>query len=194
MVFGLLRDKLIREFPTAKLTMVDGCNRWKIECVDRHGSRQSHISIVNYKDSKENPSQTAIAQSFSSLTSDNLVIFRALFNSVHCSAMQDWSFNSYHALMELQKKNGLIVGSNYYQNIHGPRMFLKYIAEVQRIATRQIIQQYRFFSVMADGSTDRSIAEQESVYIRLVIEGEPVNLFVGLQELESGDSSGSFVL
>ena len=73
---------------------------------------------------------------------------------------------------------------------HRAKMFLKYIAEVQRDATRQLIQQCRFFSVMADGSTDRSIAEQESIYIRLVIEGEPINLFVGLQELASGDSSG----
>ena len=38
---------------------------------------------------------------------------------------------------------------------------------------------------MADGSTDRSIAEQEAVYVRLVVDGTPVNKFVGLQELEA---------
>ena len=40
---------------------------------------------------------------------------------------------------------------------------------------------------MADGSTDRSIAEQESVYIRYVVNGEAVNRFIALQEVETAN-------
>ena len=43
---------------------------------------------------------------------------------------------------------------------------------------------------MADGSTDRSVAEQESVYIRFVCNGEPTNRFISLVELTSGTAGG----
>ena len=43
---------------------------------------------------------------------------------------------------------------------------------------------------MADGSTDRSIADQEAVYVRYIKDGRPVNRFIGLQELESSDEEG----
>ena len=45
-----LRDKLIREFPDDNLRMVDGCSRYNIESVDRHGNRKSHIILgTNHK-------------------------------------------------------------------------------------------------------------------------------------------------
>ena len=53
-----------------------------------------------------------------------------------------------------------------YQNRQGAFAFIKSIAEVQRQDTMRSLKEARFFSIMADGSTDRSIAEQESVYVR----------------------------
>ena len=50
------------------------------------------------------------------------------------------------------------------------------------------LTQCRFFSLRADGSTDRSIAEQEAVYVRYVVNGEPVNKFIGLEEVEQSTS------
>ena len=43
---------------------------------------------------------------------------------------------------------------------------------------------------MADGSTDRSVAEQESVFIRYVSGGVAVNRFIALVEVENGTASG----
>ena len=43
---------------------------------------------------------------------------------------------------------------------------------------------------MSDGSTDKSILEQEAVYIRCVIDGVAVNKFLGLQELDTANAAG----
>ena len=62
----------------------------------------------------------------------------------------------------------MLIGDNY-QNSAGVTNFINSIAEVQRRETRRSLQQARFFSIRADGSTDRSIAEQEAVYVRYVV-------------------------
>ena len=43
---------------------------------------------------------------------------------------------------------------------------------------------------MADGSTDRSVAEQESVFVRYVVGGEPVSKFIALQEVKDVRAAG----
>ena len=97
---------------------------------------------------------------------------------------------TFTTLIELQSKNGLHVGENSYAegNINSPKMFLKSIAEVQRIETKKNLQQTRFFSIMADGSMDLSTLEQEALYLRFVMKGVIVNKFIGLHELQSADA------
>ena len=112
-----------------------------------------------------------------------------LFNTAHSVAMHNWSLNDFKRLCELQAKNGVPIGENY-QNSLGASKFIQSIAEVQRQDTIRCLMQSRFFSIRADGSTDRSIAEQEAVYVRYVVNGVPINKFVGLQEVEHANASG----
>ncbi|CAL4059898.1 unnamed protein product, partial [Meganyctiphanes norvegica] len=92
-------------------------------------------------------------------------------------------------LCQLQAKNGVNIGNNY-QNTHGVQTFIESIAHIQRSDTAMGLQQSRFFSLAADGSTDHGVAEQESVYVRYLVAGEPVNKFLGLQEVEHSTSDG----
>ena len=43
---------------------------------------------------------------------------------------------------------------------------------------------------MADSSTDTSIKDLESVYVRLIEEGKPVNTFISVSELITATSDG----
>ena len=88
-----------------------------------------------------------------------------LFNTAHSVAMHNWSLKDFKPLCELQIKNGMLMGDNY-QNHAGVTNFINSIAEVQRQDTMRCLAQSRFFSIRADGSTDRSIVEQEAVYVR----------------------------
>ena len=64
------------------------------------------------------------------------------------------------------------------------------IAHVIRQDTVNALKQSRFFSIKADGSTDNSTSEQESVYVRYVANGKPENKFIGLEEVEDSTSMG----
>ena len=104
--------------------------------------------------------------------------FQALFNTAYLIAKRNFSFRDFEFLLKLQNKNGLQLGENY-QNIQGAKTFIESIAHELRQHTINSLQKCRFFSLMADGSTDRSVAEQESVFVRYVVSGKPVSKFIG---------------
>ena len=133
--------------------------------MDSHGGSIGHRKCMDAYNAKTNPQETPmnkLCRKFSAKIQDKLV---CLFNIAHSVAVHNWSLNDFKALCELQSKNGVDMGQNY-QNIQGASAFIKSIAEVQRQDTMRSLRKARFFSIMADGSTDRSIAEQESVYVR----------------------------
>ena len=123
------------------------------------------------------------------MTSQQQEKFVLLFNTAHSVAMYNWSLKDFKHLCELQARNGLLIGDNYHNSV-GASKFINSIAEVQRQDTMRCLREARFFSIRADGSTDRSIAEQEAVYVRYVVNGEPINKFVGLEEVEHANASG----
>ena len=103
--------------------------------------------------------------------------------------MNNWSLRDFKPMCELQDKNGVLIGVNY-QNPQGCSNFINSIAQVQRQDTMRDLERSRFFSLRAYGSTDRSIVEQEAVYVRYVVNGVAVNKFVGLEEVEHATASG----
>ena len=52
------------------------------------------------------------------------------------------------------------------------------------------LQQSRFFSLRADGSTDNSITEQEAIYVHYEENVVAVNKFIGLEEVEHSTAAG----
>ncbi|CAL4252057.1 unnamed protein product, partial [Meganyctiphanes norvegica] len=138
---------------------------------------------------EQRPQEMPLAILRRRLNSQSQEMFYNLFTSAYCVALRNWSFRDFEYLCQLQAKNGLNIGNNY-QNTHGVQTFIESIAHIQRLDTAMGLQQSRFFSLAADGSTDHGIAEQESVYVRYLVAGEPVNKFLGLQEVEHSTSDG----
>ena len=112
-----------------------------------------------------------------------------IFNTAFTVAKHNMSFRDFEVMCRLQLKNEVNIGTNY-QNATKCAEFIASIAAVQRQDAAVEICKSRFIAVMADGSTDRSVAEQESVFIRYISNGVPVNRFIALVELESGDAPG----
>ena len=114
---------------------------------------------------KRVPQETPMAKLRRKLTSQQQDKLVHLFNTAHSVAMHNWSLKDFKPLCELQVKNGVLMGDNYLNHV-GATNFIDSIAEVQRQDTMRSLAQSRFFSIRADGSTDRSIIEQEAVYVR----------------------------
>jgi len=74
-------------------------------------------------------------------------------------------FSMFPHLCSLQTKNGLTLGQSY-RNDHGCKEFCKHISQVMKDEQAAIIKNARFLSVLADGSTDLSVIEEEIVYVR----------------------------
>lgn len=58
--------------------------------------------------------------------------------------------------------------------------FIKSEAETIQQDIKEIVWNSRFISIIADGSTDNAIIEQETVLVRVVNEGKPYKEFVDL--------------
>ena len=88
-----------------------------------------------------------------------------LFNTAFYTANENLAFSKFKGLCDLQEMNGLDLGSQY-RNDKACKQFVESIAEVEKERAKKEIESARFLCVLADGSTDKSIVEQEAVYVR----------------------------
>lgn len=90
-----------------------------------------------------------------------------LFNTAYAVAKNGKPFSDYLYLYELNKLNGLDFGGQY-NNIHACENFIEAIGQTYREKIRDEILKTNCVSILADGSTDAAVLEQELVYLRLV--------------------------
>ncbi|XP_071752885.2 zinc finger protein 862-like [Centroberyx gerrardi] len=92
-------------------------------------------------------------------------------------------------LVDLHLKNGLDLG-NTYKTDNACRTFVQAIGQSMKDDLVEKLKNTRFFSVMSDSSIDRSVKDQEMVYMTYVEDGKPVNHFVDIVSLEHAHSQG----
>ena len=168
---------------------VVGTNLFKTCAVKDHQSSKIHRDCLENKAAKLNPSDTPLAKANRKMTEEQQQRYNMLFDLAFTIAKHNMSFRDFEVLCRIQIKHNVNIGMNY----HNPRscaLFIGSIAAVQRQHAAAAICKSRFIAVMADGSTDRSVAEQESVFIRYVSGGVAVNRFIALVEVENGTASG----
>ena len=101
------------------------------------------------------------------MTNERTAIIDNLFNTAYHLVRYKLPFHQYKPLCELQEKNGVcMVG--YYENDKACKIFIDDISDTERDRVREDMGKAQWVSVIADGSTDHSITEQENVYVRYV--------------------------
>lgn len=99
-------------------------------------------------------------------------------------------FKNMQVFVTFRRKNQVDLGPNY-RNPKACKTFVSAIADTERNEIRNELQGARFFSVLADGSTDSGIIEQESVFVRYIGPGgAPKTQFADLVDATSGDAKG----
>ncbi|XP_070550824.1 zinc finger protein 862-like [Ptychodera flava] len=117
---------------------------------------------------------------------------RYLFNTAYAVIKAGKPFSDFEFLCRVQLKNGLPLGHNYI-NTHGCTTFMKSIADNLKRRISGEIKDANFVSALADGSTDRSVVEQEITYIRYVgKEKLPITRQVSVVQVENAQSQGVF--
>lgn len=110
-----------------------------------------------------------------------------LFNIAYYVAKEEEPFIKYPVLVGLHFKNGLHLG-NTYKNDHACGTFIQNIAQTMTDDLEDRIKLARFFSVMSD--VDRSVQDQEIIYITFVDNGLPVYNMVNMLTLQHANSQG----
>ena len=113
-----------------------------------------------------------------------------LFNTAFYVASEGLAFKKFPGLLDLQEKNGLDIGAQYRTD-KKCKEFVSSMASVERERISDEVHNARFMCVLANGSTDKSITEQETVYVRYVgPNGRPTTQFADIVALESADAVG----
>ncbi|XP_066272600.1 zinc finger protein 862-like [Branchiostoma lanceolatum] len=92
-------------------------------------------------------------------------------------------------LVSLHVHNGLNLGLTY-RNDQACRTFVATIGQCMQEELVKSFQSARFFSIMSDSSMDRSILDQELIYVTYIEDGLPVNHLVNIVALQHAHSTG----
>ena len=110
-------------------------------------------------------------------------------NTEYGVAKRGKPFRDYEYIVDIQCKNGVNLGENYHHHSKC-REFISHIAESVRDGMKECISASKFVTLLADGSTDVSVTEQEIMYLRYVKGGEPKVQFISIEPLESANANG----
>ena len=161
--------KVCRKFPSladTKSSLFTGIStNFKKETLKFHDKSLKHRKCVDHQKVLDNPTTSSLAKSVKKVDEKNYEVYEKMMNTAYFVASEGEPFTKYPRLCALQEKNGLNMGTNYL-NRQACKVFITSIGEVLRNETIQFIRNARFISILSDGSTDRSILEQEIVYVR----------------------------
>ena len=112
------------------------------------------------------------------------------FNTAFYAANENVAFSKFKGLCNLQEKNGVDMEIQY-KSEKACKDFVESIAAVENERCQSEIEGARFLCVLADGSTDKSITEQQALYVRFTgFNGRPSTFFADLVPVRSADAAG----
>lgn len=164
------------EYSDKESSLVKGiAEKHRKETLKFHEKSVKHVKCIEHKAALQDPDKTCMSKSIRKLDEKNSVVYEKLFNT---------------RLLALQSKNGIDVGTNYRTD-KACKDFCTNAAEVLKEETSENVNGARFICILADGSTDKGIIEQELVYVRYVGEnGEVKTSLAEIVDLEHGHVHG----
>ena len=135
------------------------------------------------------PMQTPMGRHISYLNEQQNTKMRKLFITAYTVAKHNLAFRTFSTLCMMQQQNGLELGKTYHNHVAATE-FIDCIATMFQQSIAQKLNTSTFFSILIDGSTDRSVEEQEIVYVRLMENNRPVNRFFGLIQVPDSSAKG----
>lgn len=107
------------------------------------------------------------------------------FNTALSIVMKERPMSDYSELIDLQKKNGVqFVSKGAKSNDKSCREFIQYLASAMREDMKAMLKCANLFSCEMDGTEARKTRdEKELIYVKLVVNGQPIELFLKCQKM-----------
>ncbi|XP_069063832.1 gem-associated protein 7 [Pleurodeles waltl] len=195
-------DLAVSHSPSGKCAFLNGCDQFRVEPIKAHETSKAHkMCILLYNQEMKKTLDPTLASNAGSASPTvqcraQLLIVQALqklkeierkrlmvlFTNAYCIAKQGMPLSDMDILCSAMKTAGVDLGDNY-TNREKASEFIKCEAEVIRQDIKDIVLNSRFVCIVADGSTDNALVEQETVLVRVVNEGKPYTVFADLVPL-----------
>ena len=150
---------------------VSGADSVRTTNVLDHAKSDQHVHAMNLLRREQARAQGAsvatyapIAQSLNSLSEDERRKLRAKFDITYFVATEQLAYRKYPRICELEARHGVNLGSSYLHENAG-KEFVHYIAESRKRDLLSDISKAKFFSLLMDGSTDQSNADNELLLV-----------------------------
>nr|XP_057918161.1 zinc finger protein 862 [Doryrhamphus excisus] len=181
--------KRFKETADKSSVMYKGCSTFRIGTLQSHATNKAHLKCIDRDWEQNHCDEGPMVDAVRQCLLERKEKIMKLFNTAYYVAQKEKPFVEYQHLLDLQKKNGLDIPKHYTSD-NACRRFIPFIFETLKKPQLQNIQNARVISVLADGSTDKSTVEQELVYIRYILDGEPVSQFLSIEEVNNGNAQG----
>lgn len=171
-----------------------GIGKYRVQTLKSHNTSSNHQSCSKKweieKNNGKQPLPMMVKAMSAKIDQQTETRMGMLFNTAFYVASEGLAFKKFPGLLDLQEKNGLDIGAQYRTD-KKCKEFVSSMASVERERISDEVHNARFMCVLADGSTDKSITEQETVYVRYVgPNGRPTTQFADIVALESADAVG----
>ena len=156
-----------------------------------HNERDKHKKCAAKEKAHAEPKATPLFRAVAYMKQQDRAKMHILFNTAYFCAKEELAFTKYVGICRLAKKNGLEFGENYI-NDKQAAYFAKIIAETLKTKLSESLKAANFICVLSDGSTDKTVTEDEIVYVRFVDRsaGVPITNYIDLIEVKSAAAPG----
>ncbi len=176
-----------------KGAFVVGSKSLKHDGLEKHNKSDNHKYAAKVKKAREEEKgESDIEKGLRKQLGDNFDKLKNLFHDAHaiakkCRPLSDFEW---HCQLNLVKKQDIGVT---YHNRKSCQEFIVAMAEMAReLKVEAKLKIAKFVTLMADGTTDISVIEQEIVYLYFAILGRRYCFFVGIIAAERGTAAGVF--
>ncbi|XP_075441328.1 zinc finger protein 862-like [Ascaphus truei] len=164
---------------------------FKIETFKLHGKSVQHGKCAESLRVQLNPETPPEEPWKKKMEKEMFQQMCVVFNTAYYIAKNNKPFSDMKELLNYARKLGVGVPEQY-GNDKRCAEFIKFIAEKIRNDVVAEIKSSPFFSILLDGSTDKSTTEQHIMYIKYCKQGDVKETFVSIVQLKNSTGQGYF--
>lgn len=166
-----------------------GTDDFKLEFINTHQSSEAHAWATCVEAASTASRHTASAeQMLKSMNSITLGRVENIFRTCHAIAKSGRPFTDLDWTCKLDDMKRVDIDS-VFRNDKSARMFIHFIAEVERRALKEKLEKCKFFSLITDGVTDSILKPAAVVYVCFANEGKVHCQIVGVQPVHKTNAS-----
>ena len=142
--------------------------------------------------------KTAIGQNFAKISNEDREGLRVKVNTMYHIIKNENPFTDYPKLLNLQKINKVLIlqqgkqARSYATDDYGA-IFGDFIGKVTMGSLKKDLTKAHYYSVLCDGSTDKSVIEQEAIFILFLCDGFPALRYLSIESVDNATATGFFL-